>query len=118
MANLASPENPFEVGDDVQYDSIGRPYLAGFPGKILSFNAQKTSALVKFTRPDGSTLQEWIGFSAIKKAPASDSVEETIRKELRQVTEEFTTVSAQYRKLNTRKSQLEAALRALNATFR
>jgi len=118
MANLASPENPFEVGDNVQYDSIGRPYLAGLPGKVLSFNTQKTSALVEFTRDNGTVLSEWVGLAGIKKVDGPQTVEDILRGELRTVNERFTEVSAEYRKLNSRKSQLEAALRALNATFR
>lgn len=118
MTVVASPDNPFEVGDSVQYNSIGRPYLAGLPGKIVSFNTNKTSALVEFRREDGRELTEWIGISGIKRATNSNSAEEIIRQELRDVNEKYITVSAEYRKLSTRKSQLEAALRALNATYR
>lgn len=110
--------NTFKKDDSVTYESVGRPYLKGLPGKIVSFNLNNTSAQVLFTKQDGSTYQEWVGLGAIKKTPESGSIEDVIRNELRQVAEEFTTVSADYRRLSLRKNQLEGALRALNATFR
>lgn len=118
MANIASSENPFKVDDSVTYNSIGRPYLNGASGTILQFNTANTSALVKFVTTDDKVYNEWVGFAALDRVDPPNSVEEMLRKELREVTAKFTEVSAEYRRLNTRKGQLENALRALNATLR
>ena len=115
--NLVSPD--FQVGDDVRYAGVGRPYLKDLPGEIISFNIPKTSAFVQFKRENGQVYEEWIGVGSITKSdPVVNSVEDLIRNELREVNEKFTTVQTEYRKLSSRKGQLEAALRALNATFR
>jgi hypothetical protein len=118
MANIASPENPFKVDDPVTYNSVGRPYLNGATGTILQFNTANTSALVKFVTTDDKVYNEWVGFAALDRVNPPNSVEEMLRKELREVNDKFATVSSEYRKLNSRKSQLENALRALNVTFR
>lgn len=115
--NLVSPD--FQVGDDVRYAGVGRPYLKDLPGEIISFNIPKTSAFVQFQRGSGQVYEEWIGVGSITKIePPTNSVEDILRNELREVTAQYTTVQADYRKLASRKNQLEAALRALNATFR
>lgn len=115
-------EPNFELNDTVKYAGENRPYLKNRTGKIVAFNLTKTSARVSFQREEGlSPYEEWVGVGSlllVEESIAPNSVEEMLRKELREVTAKFTEVSAEYRRLNTRKGQLENALRALSVTFR
>lgn len=115
-------EPNFELNDTVKYAGENRPYLKNRTGKIVAFNLTKTSARVSFQREEGlSPYEEWVGVGSlllVEESVAPNSVENLLRQELREVTEQFAKVSTDYRKLNTRKTQLENALRALNATLR
>jgi len=115
-------EPDFKLNDAVKYNGENRPYLKNRPGKILAFNLTKTSARVAFQREAGLTpYEEWVGVNSlalVEESVKTNSVEDLLREELRDVTEQFTKISSDYRKLNTRKNQLENALRALNATLR
>lgn len=115
-------EPNFELNDSVKYAGENRPYLKNRVGKIIAFNLTKSSARVAFQREEGlSPYEEWVGVGSlllIEEAVKPNSVEDLLREELREVTEQFAKVSTEYRKLNTRKTQLENALRALNATLR
>lgn len=115
-------EEDFKLNDAVIYKGENRPWLKDRPGKILAFNLTKTSAKVSFQRDDGfPPYEEWVGVGSlllVEESVAPSSAEDLLRQELREVSEQFGKVSSEFRRLSTRKLQLENALRALNATFR
>jgi len=108
-----------ELEGTVLYNGASRPYLKNRTGTILAFNAEKNSALVRFEPGNNYESQDaWVGVAALENAPEDTSPEAVIRKELEQIKKDWPEVRDAYRKMNTRKAQLEQALNAFGASYR
>lgn len=85
----------------VVYTGANRPNLLNKPGRVISFNTPKTSALVEFTYTNGGIYTtDWVGIGALKEV-VSD------------LSEAVKSLESKKAELLTQVAQLDAAITAL-----